>query len=130
MEKIVLKTGSSFSEIYIGARWESVNEILPGTGVVIITDTNINRIYGDRFPDFRTLLKPEKASKTLETVESLAERLIESGIDRSGFILGIGGGVVCDNAGFWPLYMRGVKSAFISTSLLSQVDASTGGKTV
>ena len=130
MEKIVLKTGSSFSEIYIGARWESVNEILPGTGVVIITDTNINRIYGDRFPDFPVFpVKAGEAIKTLETVESLAERLIESGIDRSGFILGIGGGVVCDIAGFLAsIYMRGVKSAFISTSLLSQVDASTGGK--
>ncbi|MDX9725149.1 MAG: 3-dehydroquinate synthase [Bacteroidales bacterium] len=130
MEKIVLKTGSSFSEIYIGANWESVIEMLPGKGVVIVTDTNINRIYGDRFPDFPVFpVKAGEASKTIETVESLAERLIESGTDRSGFILGIGGGVVCDIAGFLAsIYMRGIRSAFISTSLLSQVDASTGGK--
>jgi 3-dehydroquinate synthase len=55
--------------------------------------------------------------------------MIETGIDRTGMILGIGGGVVCDIAGFLAsIYMRGIKCAYISTSLLSQVDASTGGK--
>jgi 3-dehydroquinate synthase len=59
----------------------------------------------------------------------LASELLEKGIDRSGFILAIGGGVVCDLAGFLAaVYMRGIRCGFVSTSLLSQVDASTGGK--
>jgi 3-dehydroquinate synthase len=43
--------------------------------------------------------------------------------------LAIGGGVVCDIAGFLAsIYMRGIRCGYVSTSLLSQVDASTGGK--
>jgi 3-dehydroquinate synthase len=130
LEKILIKTGNSVSEILIGEKWESVNELLPETGVAIITDNNIQRIYGGRFPDFPVLqIKAGEASKNIEVVESLAERLIETGIDRTGFILGIGGGVVCDIAGFLAsIYMRGIRCAYVSTSLLSQVDASTGGK--
>jgi 3-dehydroquinate synthase len=130
LEKIIINTNGSVSEILIAARWESVNEMLPETGVAIITDNNINRIYGGRFPDFPVFtIKAGEASKNLEVIESLAERLVETGIDRTGFILGIGGGVVCDITGFLAsIYMRGIRCSYISTSLLSQVDASTGGK--
>jgi 3-dehydroquinate synthase len=63
-------------------------------------------------------------------IEKLAGELMKKGIDRTGFILAIGGGVVCDVAGFLAsVYLRGIKCGYVSTSLLSQVDASTGGKT-
>ena len=69
------------------------------------------------------------STKKLEDIEFLAERLLETGIDRSGFILGIGGGVVSDISGFLAsIYMRGVRCAFVSSTLLSQVDSSVGGK--
>ena len=130
MEKIVVKTKGCVSEILIAKEWESVNELLPETGVVIITDNNVHRIFGNRFPDFPVFtVKAGESSKKMEEIESLAERLIEAGIDRTGFILGIGGGVVCDIAGFLAsIYMRGIRCAYVSSSLLSQVDASTGGK--
>ena len=130
MEKIVIKTKGSVSEIFIAKEWESVYELLPETGVVIITDNNVHRIFGNRFPDFPVFaVKAGESSKQMEVIESLAERLIEAGIDRTGFILGIGGGVVCDIAGFLAsIYMRGIRCAYVSSSLLSQVDASTGGK--
>ena len=38
--------------------------------------------------------------KTLHTVETIYHRFIELGIDRSCFVLGIGGGIVTDIAGF------------------------------
>jgi 3-dehydroquinate synthase len=130
LEKIVIKTKGSVSEILIAREWESVNELIPETGVVIITDNNVHRIFGNRFPDFPVFeVKAGESSKKMEVIESLAERLIEAGIDRTGFILGIGGGVVCDIAGFLAsIYMRGIRCAYVSSSLLSQVDASTGGK--
>jgi 3-dehydroquinate synthase len=57
------------------------------------------------------------------------DQLLDEGVDRSGFILAIGGGVVCDIAGFLAsIYMRGIRCGYVSTTLLSQVDASTGGK--
>ena len=130
MEKITINTGCSVSEILIGARWQDVRRMLPESDVAVITDNNIYRIYGEGFPDFPVFqIKPGEASKKIEVVESLAERLIDAGIDRDGLILGIGGGVVCDIAGFLAsIYMRGIRCAYVSSSLLSQVDASTGGK--
>jgi 3-dehydroquinate synthase len=130
LEKIVINTGSASSEILVGTKWESVIEMLPESNVVVITDTNVQRIYGERFPDFPVFtIRPGEVSKKLEVIETLAERLLETGIDRSGFILGIGGGVVCDVAGFLAsVYMRGIRCAYVSSTLLSQVDASTGGK--
>jgi 3-dehydroquinate synthase len=130
LEKIVIKTGDSVSDILVGAHWEMVHELLPETGVAILTDRNIYRIYGDKFPEFPVFqVDAGETSKRISVVESLAGELLEAGIDRDGLILGIGGGVVCDLAGFLAsIYMRGIRCAYVSTSLLSQVDASTGGK--
>lgn len=130
MEKIIINTPGARSEILVGERWESVKLLLPGSGVVIITDDNIVSLYGDRFPEVSFFsVSPGESSKKLETIQHLAEKLLEAGIDRTGFILAIGGGVVCDLAGFLAsVYMRGIRFGYVSTSLLSQVDASTGGK--
>lgn len=130
MEEIIINTDGSESLVYVGYRWESVDKLLPEKGVIIITDNNIFDLYGDMFPHFPVLkIKPGEDSKQLGIIESLAEGLLKSGIDRSGFVLGIGGGVVCDITGFLAsIFMRGISFGFVSTSLLSQVDASTGGK--
>jgi 3-dehydroquinate synthase len=67
--------------------------------------------------------------KTLDTVAYILKKLMEMEADRTIFILGIGGGIVCDVAGFVAsIYLRGVRFGFVSTTLLSQVDASVGGK--
>ncbi len=130
MEKILITSQDFISAILVGARWEAVIKLLPERGVAIITDRNVFGIYGKLFPGFPVIkLKPGEESKKLKVIESLAGKLLDLGIDRSGFILGIGGGVVCDIAGFLAsVYMRGVHFGFVSTTLLSQVDASTGGK--
>lgn len=130
MEKIVINTPGSRSEIHVGAGWESVNSLIPGSGVAIVTDDNIKRIYGGKFPDVPVLsVIPGEESKKLAVIEQLAEKLLDAGVDRNGFILAIGGGVVCDLAGFLAsVYLRGIRCGYVSSSLLSQVDASTGGK--
>ncbi|MBN2863427.1 MAG: 3-dehydroquinate synthase [Bacteroidales bacterium] len=130
MEKIIIQTADSVSGILVGGRWEAVVKLLPRTGAVIITDDNVFDIYGASFPSFPVLkIKPGEGSKQLKVIESLAKKLLKAGIDRSGFILAIGGGVVCDIAGFLAsIFMRGIPFGYVSTSLLSQVDASTGGK--
>lgn len=130
MAKIIINTPGSRSEILVGENWESVNLLLPEKGVVIITDDNVRRQYGDRFPKVPIFtVSPGEGSKRLEIIEQLAGKLLDAGIDRSGFILAIGGGVVCDLSGFLAsIYMRGIRFGYVSSTLLSQVDASTGGK--
>lgn len=131
MEKITIVTADNKSEIFVGEKWETAFGLVPAKGTVIITDTKVNRLYGDRFPGFPVIsVTPGEESKKMKVIEDLADQLLDAGIDRSGFILAIGGGVVCDIAGFLAaIYMRGIRCGYVSTTLLSQVDASTGGKT-
>lgn len=131
MEKIEINTPGVVSEILVGEKWENVKSLLPGSGVVIISDSNVGRIYSKNFPAFPVIeIDPGESSKTLDTIESLSLKLLDARMDRSGFILAIGGGVVSDLAGFLAaIYMRGIRCGYVSTTLLSQVDASTGGKT-
>ena len=130
MEKILIETSDSVSAILVGARWEAVVKLLPQSNVAIVTDDNVFDIYGREFPAFPVLkIRPGEESKQLKVIESLSKKLLKAGIDRSGFILAIGGGVVCDVAGFLAaVFMRGIRCGYVSTTLLSQVDASTGGK--
>lgn len=130
MEKILINTPGSQSEIRVGESWKNVADLLPKKGAVIITDDNVRNLYGSGFPDLPVFsIASGEESKTFSTVEHLGLKLLDAGIDRSGFVLAIGGGVVCDLAGFLAsVYMRGIECGYISTTLLSQVDASTGGK--
>ncbi len=130
MEKITVTTPHFRSVVLVGENWENTGALLPDRGVVIITDDNVLNIYGNRFPRFPVFsITPGEVSKKLEVIGRLSEKLLESGLDRSGFVLAIGGGVVCDIAGFLAsVYMRGIRCGYISTTLLSQVDASIGGK--
>jgi 3-dehydroquinate synthase len=130
LEKIIVNTPGKNSSILVGEKWQNVKELLPEKGVVIITDENVSNLYGKNFPEFPVFsIKPGEQSKNLGVVEILAEKLLNTGLDRSGMILAIGGGVVCDIAGFLAsIFMRGIRCSYVSTTLLSQVDASTGGK--
>ena len=130
MNKLIYNTGKGPSEIYIDFPLHRVNEIIRPEETVIITDTNVHKIYGEHFPKCPVIvLPPGEKEKSFSTIEFIMERLLQLEVDRSHFLLGIGGGVVCDIAGFVAsIYMRGIQFGFVSTSLLSQIDASTGGK--
>jgi len=68
--------------------------------------------------------------KRLAEVEALAEQMMEKGGDRSSVVIGFGGGIVTDIAGFLAaIFMRGIPVIQIPTTLLAQVDAAIGGKT-
>ena len=132
MKRLKINIDSVSSVIITGGDLNDLHELLPtGCRIFIITDTNVRGLYGDRFPAAEVLtVQPGEESKSLTVIGDLCFRLLEAGADRSAFILGFGGGVVCDIAGMVAsVYMRGVRHGFVSTTLLSQVDASTGGKT-
>jgi 3-dehydroquinate synthase len=118
------------SRIAVGESLKNIGKYVKGTKTIIITDKNLDHFYNLQFPQWDTIIigTGEKI-KTLETVEYIYKNLVELEIDRSCFIVGVGGGVVCDITGFAAsTYMRGLEFGFVSTSLLSQVDASVGGK--
>lgn len=131
METIFVKGLFRNSRILVGERLDQLPGYLPEANVYIITDANVHKAYGDQFPDFPVfVMEPGEQSKTTASAVNICHWLMESGAGRDAFILGIGGGMVCDMTGFVSsVYMRGVSFAYVATSLLAQVDASIGGKT-
>lgn len=118
------------SDVYIGPAARLLPDLVPEGRVIAVTDDEVYRCHGELLAPFETLrIGRGERCKTLSTVEELCRRLIAAGADRKTFILGVGGGIVTDVAGFAAAtYMRGVGFGFVSTTLLGQVDASVGGK--
>ena len=118
------------SEIYIGPAGDILSGVLPEGRVVVVSDSSIDRLYHPMLEKYDSvLIGLGESIKTLQTVETIYRRFIELGVDRSTFVLAVGGGIVTDVAGFAAsTYMRGLKFGFVSTTLLGQVDASVGGK--
>ena len=76
------------------------------------------------------LIGDGEEAKSLRTVEELCRGFAEFGLTRADLVVGVGGGVVTDVAGFAAaVYHRGVSVAHVATTLLAQVDAAIGGKT-
>ena len=71
-----------------------------------------------------------EAAKALSTIESLCRSFAEWGLTRGDVVVGVGGGVVTDVAGFAAAsYHRGLPVVHVATTLLAQIDAAIGGKT-
>lgn len=130
METFHVRGSTGLSSIYVGESLKNLETYLPATQTIIVTDENIKKYYQKDFPDVPVItIGTGEGIKTLSTVETILKKLIGYSCDRSSFIVGIGGGIVCDITGFAAsTFLRGVNFGFVSTSLLSQVDASVGGK--
>jgi len=77
----------------------------------------------------RCMVPDGEAHKTLAAVRNLYDCFIESGLDRSGVVIALGGGVVGDMVGFAAAtYLRGVPLVQLPTTFLAMVDSSVGGK--
>ncbi len=130
MTKFTINGSAGISEIMVGESFKNFREYLPGGQTIIVTDKNVNELYGHFWKDFPTIIigTGEKI-KTLATVNKIYAQLMNFQADRSAFVVGIGGGIVCDIAGFVAsTYLRGIRFGFVPTTLLAQVDASVGGK--
>ena len=130
METITIEANSGPSRILIGERLENLQRYIPVAKPIIITDVNVAKLYplDSMASDVITIGTGEEI-KTLDTVRDIYAHLVSSEADRSAFIVGIGGGIVCDIAGFVAsTFLRGVRFGFVGTTLLAQVDASVGGK--
>jgi 3-dehydroquinate synthase len=93
----------------------------------IITDSNVAALY--KIPHCFVVPAGE-SSKSLQTIESLALDLSRKGYGRDTTIVGLGGGMITDLAGFLAtVFCRGVSLVLIPTTLLAMVDAAIGGKT-
>lgn len=95
----------------------------------IVTQANIG-IAVDPGCEHRVFAVPDgESAKTMSTVEDLCRQWARWGLTRSDVVIGVGGGVVTDLAGYAAAsYHRGVAVVHVPTSLLGMVDAAIGGK--
>jgi len=106
---------------------------------MIVTSETLWPLYGKTVHDSLAssgfdvsvaFVRDDEESKSLQTVTSIYDNLLESEFDRSSGIVAVGGGVVGDVAGFAAAtFMRGIPFVQVPTTLLAQVDSSIGGKT-
>ncbi len=130
MRKLTLRASGGKCDILIGERLENLPDYIGSQKTVVVTDSNVKHLFAKKFPKGEIIEVPagEKA-KTLETVAKLYERFLELELERGSLVVAVGGGAACDVAGFAAAtYLRGIRSAFVPTTLLGQVDAAVGGK--
>ena len=111
----------------------------PYSHVFVVVDRQVvtkSRAVYDLVQEFIIKAVPVKAVdvsetvKTMESVMDICSWLLDKGADRDALVLAVGGGITTDMAGFAAtIYKRGVRFAYIPTTLLAQVDAAIGGKT-
>lgn len=105
--------------------------------VAIVTNTTVAPLHLERLKshiacnELYVITVPDgEEYKSFETVENILDELFSYKLDRKSLLIALGGGVIGDMTGFTAsLYQRGIGFVQVPTTLLSQVDASVGGKT-
>ena len=107
------------------------------TKVVIVTNPTVSKLHLDYLKsrinakELSVVTIPDgEQYKTMDTIENILGHCFEHKLNRSSLLIAFGGGVIGDMTGFCAsIYQRGIDFIQIPTTLLSQVDASVGGKT-
>jgi 3-dehydroquinate synthase len=141
MRTLKVDLGTRSYPIYIGEDLLSQNDLLAphigGKQVVVISNDTVAPLYMSNLlatleplHAHKIILPDGESYKTLATIESIFDQLLEMKCARDVTVIALGGGVVGDITGFAAAcYQRGVDFIQVPTTLLSQVDSSVGGKT-
>lgn len=146
----IIQNGKAISRIISGKTAAGIASLLAGEkAVYMVYDRNVAGFAGqiealmmavESIGDkaaaagksvFRKMaIEATEASKNIGTVMEICTWLLEEDAGRDAIVLGVGGGITSDMAGFAAgIYKRGIRFAFVPTTLLAQVDAAIGGKT-
>jgi 3-dehydroquinate synthase len=143
MKTVHVDLGPRSYDVLIGrGLLDKVGELLKGKmkgPIAIISDNSVATLFAQRvehqlttigLQPFRLTVPAGETSKSIEQVTYLLSQMAEKKVPRTGTVIGLGGGVVGDLAGFVAAsYLRGVAFVQVPTSLLAMVDSSVGGKT-
>jgi 3-dehydroquinate synthase len=116
----------------------AIAKVVKAKRAVIITDKNVGRRYAKTLQDgldeagfttHRVTVPAGDATKNLDQMKTLYDKMLRFGADRSTVVVALGGGMVGDLAGFLAAsFLRGIPFVQVPTTVLSMVDASIGGK--
>ena len=142
MHTLHVDLGERSYPIYIGRDLFSDSQLLsqhvPGGQVVVVSNETVAPLYvdrvlaalGERQLVTEVVLPDGEQHKNLDTLNTIFDRVMADGHNRSTTFVAVGGGVVGDITGFAAAcYQRGVNFVQVPTTLLAQVDSSVGGKT-
>ena len=141
MNKIKVETINNPYEVVVGSNLINQKNLkaLKDKEVLLILDQNIPSKFKDLIVDalsslssnFQSLqIHASEENKNGRTLDKIHSKLIDARFSRDCVLVGFGGGITCDIAGFAAAtYQRGVNFILFPSTLLSQVDASVGGKT-
>ncbi|MCR5327704.1 MAG: 3-dehydroquinate synthase [Saccharofermentans sp.] len=115
-------------------------KLAPGAvKVLVVSESNVAPLYLDKVKDelegagFEVadyVFGAGEQNKNINEIAGMWNKMAEAGFTRTDFVVGLGGGVTTDMAGFAAsTFLRGIKVIQVPTSLLAMVDASVGGKT-
>ena len=130
----MLKVKYPNTQIFFDDSFENLSsylQILDKENVFYFIDKKVFEIYNDVFNSLKNIIiiDSNEKSKSIEYSTSLINKLINLEANKKSYFIAIGGGVVCDITGFIAsIYMRGVRFAYVPTTVLSITDASLGGK--
>ncbi len=110
-----------------------------GPHCAILTDENVETLHLDVVVESLqsagivthvVVLPPGEGTKSFAHLEGALRTLVRSGLDRHGFVVALGGGVIGDLGGLVAaLFYRGIPCVQVPTTVVAQVDSSVGGKT-
>jgi len=143
LHTLTVDLGERSYPIYIGsemlAQAELIGQHIHGQSALIVSNTTVASLYLEPVEQALqanqtrydvVVLEDGEQFKTMASVETIIDKLLQNRHDRRTSLIALGGGVVGDIAGFAAsIYQRGVNFIQIPTTLLSQVNSSVGGKT-
>ena len=136
-----MKVQTKFSTLYISSEIDQIIENIlkqnDYSKIFILVDENTKIHCLPRISELYQLKSVEiiesksgENNKSIQSIEKIWNVLSDKGADRSSVLINLGGGLLCDMGGFAAsTFKRGMHFINIPTTLLSQVDASVGGKT-
>ncbi|WP_160713774.1 3-dehydroquinate synthase [Chitinophaga solisilvae] len=130
MKKITHNFQQQATTYYLGESLLQLGNHVDINRAVLVIDENVERYHGHHLHNWRKIVVPVgEEVKNMATTERIIDGLIQFEADRKTTLVGIGGGMITDVAGFAAsIYMRGIPFGFVPSTLLAQVDASIGGK--
>jgi len=123
-------------EVIVDASWAQFNDFIAAKSyskIVVLLDENTKRHCYDiiklEFPHIIIEVLAGENQKQIDSCKIIWEQLLSKHCDRGSLLINLGGGVIGDMGGFCAsTYMRGIDFIQVPTTLLSQIDASVGGK--
>lgn len=133
IERITVELGDRSYPVVIGhgARGE-LTQLIPSKArrAIIVTQRNIDFRLELGIPTTTVYIGDGERFKTLSVIEELSRAFAEASLTRDDVVLGVGGGMVTDVAGFAAAcWHRGTPVIHVATSLVGMIDAAIGGKT-